>query len=797
MISESNGNGKSLHPEEEILHFNAVRDNEETAEDFLSELDLPRIWSIIAKNWIWLMALFFVFPIAGYLYLRYTKPLYESYSTLRLSVKSNPNVLGIAGLSDENIASLQGEIELLRSDLIFQEVIRQMNLDVSYYVTGKILDEERYKTSPFSVQYQVKNEMIYDIPFTVQLLDNKTFEISYQLRGKEYSHKQPLGVTLHTDDFSFNIRLTPFFTPEYTHNRFYFTINSQNTLYEYLSKNLRIEILNGNANKIGVFFKDYNTFKARDIVNKIDTIYLRKTLEVKNKSNAQKEEFLKDRLLQVEDSLTHYQWQIENFAVKEKSMDINSDFSKSLEKLEKVLEERVSLISQQAQLQSLQETIEKGNKFDELLPPFLPTDNPQIQTWLNNVNRLQQERDLMANSMKESTYSLQIKEKELKKAKNNLLLVISQSKGFLTGKLTATERKIAELENNFNMLPSKSGQYARLKMFKDLYQRFYLQMMERQAEIGIAGAGTTPDFVILSPAFIPRSPISPNKIMIYMIGAGAGLVVCLLIVFLKYLLYNTVSTQRDIEKITTAPILGVIPAYTREKMPTSRLIIDKNPKAAISESLRVIRTNMDFIMSSKKKKKIISVTSTISGEGKTFVALNLSGVIAFSHQKVVMLDLDMRKPKLHLAFEASNDKGISTILIGRHTWQDCIAHTSVNGLDFIAAGPPPPNPSELIMRQDFDDLLKQLLLHYDVIVIDTPPVGLVTDGILVMQKADLPVYVVRADYSKRAFIKNINRLTEKLNFHKLSVILNAYRGGEGYGYEYGYGYYEDEKSYKK
>jgi capsular exopolysaccharide synthesis family protein len=199
---------------------------------------------------------------------------------------------------------------------------------------------------------------------------------------------------------------------------------------------------------------------------------------------------------------------------------------------------------------------------------------------------------------------------------------------------------------------------------------------------------------------------------------------------------------------------------------------------------------MEFLMPSKKKKRIITVTSTVSGEGKTFVSLNLAGVIALSDTKVVILDLDMRKPKIHMAFDEENHAGISTILIGKHKLQDCIRRTTISTLDYIGAGPTPPNPSELILRPELDVLLKELHLYYDVIVIDTPPVGLVTDGILVMKKADLPIYVVRADYSKRYFVKNVNKLVKNNSFSKLSIILNGFKHLSQYGYGYDYSYYQ-------
>jgi capsular exopolysaccharide synthesis family protein len=183
------------------------------------------------------------------------------------------------------------------------------------------------------------------------------------------------------------------------------------------------------------------------------------------------------------------------------------------------------------------------------------------------------------------------------------------------------------------------------------------------------------------------------------------------------------------------------------------------------------------------------------------VAVNLGGIIALSDQKVIILDLDLRKPKVNIAFDAENNIGVSTILIEKHTVQECIQKTSVENLHFIPAGPTPPNPSELILNSKFGEMLEELHKIYDVIIVDTPPIGLVTDGILVMRKADIPIYIVRADYSKKVFLKNINKVMRTNNFNNLTVVLNDARGagaygyGYGYGYEYGYGnsYYDEEE----
>jgi capsular exopolysaccharide synthesis family protein len=256
-------------------------------------------------------------------------------------------------------------------------------------------------------------------------------------------------------------------------------------------------------------------------------------------------------------------------------------------------------------------------------------------------------------------------------------------------------------------------------------------------------------------------------------------------------------------KYLEVPMLGIVPNY-KDVIPISQLLVDKKPKSIIAESLRSIRSNLEFLSHSDGP-KVLAITSTISGEGKTFVALNLAGIIAFSEKKVVSLDLDMRKPKIHVGFGVPNDKGMSTILINRNTIDECIFKSSLNNLDFITAGPVPPNPSELIISSRMMEVLEEMKTKYDVIVIDNPPVGLVTDGIRVIKMADYPIYVFRENFSKRNFVQNVKKLIRDNNIKNMSVILNSvdikrsgygysgvYDYDYGYGYGYGFGYYDED-----
>ena len=796
-MSAKNGKGPLI--DEDDFYENQQEIDEGNDDDILSDLDFYRILNILKKNALVLAFIICACLAGGYLYLRYTKPVYESNSSLRLAVKRQGNVLGINGLTDDSYGNLQGEIELIKSNLIYDEVVRKMNLTVSYYIHGKIIDEERYHSNPFIVKHKIKNDIFYDIPFDLQPISKSEFLLSYKLNGSEITSKYKFNEHIKNADFELVVLDKNKSLEEFINVKFYFIINSNYSLNNYLAKNLKVEILNPTASIIGIYFKDHSAQKARDVVNTVDSVYLSKTIEEKDKSSIQKIEFMDQQLIKIEDSLDVYENKLLAFPLLERGLDNKAGNSeKNIAKIEELLDKRLLLNAQYGQTKTLKDLVEKNYKINEFLPNIENISDPQIVALLNTVSRLLEEKEMLSVSTKDNTFSYKVKDKEIQIAKAHLIFLLNHSELNLNEKISKVNEKIYKLESQMTNLPDRNNQYTKVRRFKDLYEKFYLQMMDRKAELGISKAGTIPDFVILSPANNPRLPISPNKILIYMICGGIGFLICILIVVISYFLHNSISSQKDLERVAISPVLGVIPTYIKEKMPVSRLVVDKFPKSSISEALRAVRTNMDFMSTAKKSKKIISVSSSISGEGKTFVSMNLAGIIALSNIKVIILDLDMRKPRLHLGLDCDNQSGVSTILIGKNNWEECINHTSIQNLDFITAGPIPPNPAELILRPEFDELLAKLHEIYDVIVIDTPPVGLVTDGILTMKKSDMQIFVVRADYSKRVFVKNINKLIKNHNFRKSAIILNALRtsgkNGYGYGYGYGNGYYDSDEA---
>nr|WP_302180139.1 CpsD/CapB family tyrosine-protein kinase [Chryseosolibacter indicus] len=256
---------------------------------------------------------------------------------------------------------------------------------------------------------------------------------------------------------------------------------------------------------------------------------------------------------------------------------------------------------------------------------------------------------------------------------------------------------------------------------------------------------------------------------------------------LLYLANNKINAVSQLNKVQV-PLLGTIPT-TRHKISSGLYVLDY-PKSVVSEALRSIRTNLDFF-NSPSGQKVIAISSTVSGEGKSFVAMNLGGVLALSKKKVILVDLDMRKKKEHPVVTYDSTRGVSTVLIKKHNWQDCISATQLDNFHYIAAGPQPPNPSELLLHEEFSDFISELKNTYDYVILDTPPVGLVTDGIMAMKKADICLYIFRANYSKREFISNLQRIIAINKLSNITTLLNAV---PIQGKTYGYGYYEEKKN---
>ncbi len=749
-------------------------------------IDFNSLRVVIGNNWIWLALIFISINIIAYLSIRYTKNVYESQSELKLDIKKNASELGIKSVvEDQNVNVVSGEIEIIKSKLFLSHVIDSAKLEVSYYSIGRLLNDELYTNAPFYITHRkVKDNQFLNTPIYLDEKDNTHFILTIGDQGEEVTAEYDKPISLPGLELTIN-RNNDFVKG--TEIGYFFILNSHNVLLDYLTSRLEVEPINFNANTIRISFKDNNPIKAYAILNKIDTIYLQYSNDQKNLANKQKIDWVSNELAHIEKRMEDFENYFEDFTLQNKTNNLDDDLKNTVAAINRIDSQRYEMSRRVKDVNSLVDGLNQGNFFVSLSQhQFLPSS---LAKNLETLEELYLEQEKLKLSYSEVTFAFREKQKEIETIQGKVLGQLIELKADALRKLQELNQRKVQLENTFATLPDKSTQFSKNLRFYKLYEQFYLSLMQSKSEFEIAQAGSIPDFKILSPATIPGSPISPDKWMITGIGFVASLVIILFFIGTLYLLNNKITSITELERIREVPVLGVVPT-SRYSNGKGLHIID-HPKSMVSEAIRTLRTNLDFF-NTNLNQKVIAISSTVSGEGKSFIAMNLGGVIALSKKKVILLDLDMRKPKVNLpASVEDKSKGVSTILIRKNSWQECIIKTQQETFDYIASGPHPPNPSELLLNGEFEGLLSELRKSYDYIILDTPPVGLVTDGIMAMKRADISIYIFRANYSKKDFMSNLQRIININKFSTITTLLNALPStGEN---SYGYGYYEEPK----
>ncbi len=745
-------------------------------------IDLNKLSVVLRNNWIWLVMIFLLVNGITQLYLRYTKNLYESSSELKLEVKNDASELGIKNVIEEpNVNILSGEIELIQSKLFLSQVLDNANLGITYHSVGRVTNEELFGKAPFSVKLKGREGRFFDAPVYFEEKEGKTFQLkgpaNEQVNGE-------FGQPLNFGGFEMVITKNNDFRPG-DERGYFFTVHSREAQLQYLTRNLTAEPLNYNANTIRISFMDYNASKAQYVLNKIDTLYLLYSNEQKNLANRQKIQWLSSELGQIESKMEGFEDYFENFTLQNKTNNLDDDLKIMIARINEIDSQRFKLTQRITHLDRVTQELENTNQFVNVsqrqgIPEALSKTMDELEQLL-----LQQERLNM--SYNEKTFAFRRLQKEIESIRSKAVRQLKELREDGVNRLADLNGVKQNLEREFARLPDKNTEFSKNLRFYKLNEQLYLTLMQSKSEFEVVQAGTVPDFRILSPASFPTQPIAPKRLMISAAGLVASVTLMLFFIGIMYLANNKITSLSELERNLHLPVIGVIPV-SRHIRSLGLFVVDQ-PKSMVSEALRTIRTNLDFF-NADVHKKVVSITSTVSGEGKSFIAVNLGAMIALSGRRVVLLDLDMRKKKTNApAVITDSTKGISTILIKRSTWQESIVKTAIAEFDFIPSGPHPPNPAELLLNTSFRDLLSDLKDQYDYIIIDTPPVGLVTDGIMAMKHSDLCVYIFRANYSKKEFMVNLQRIININKFGNIGMVLNALPSSGAH--KYGYGYYEE------
>ncbi len=754
--------------------------------------------TVLRRYWWWAAILVIAFGALAYTYLRYTKPTFESSMVLQLGDKdSAKDVLDIENInSKEN--EISGMVELLRSELLFERALSKLNLSVSLFTRGQILTEEKYLSSTFNIQpYGLMDSSLIGQEIAVKSLGNSKVLLSYEKNGRQVSLRGKLNERLANQDFDVVVKVSnaEIFENVSRENEQFFTFNGREQLSNRLIQFLSVTPIDEEAKTISISFRGHNAVLCRDIVNAVSAAFIEYDEEQKRKSSENIISFIDSQLDSLssevrvaKDSLISYQRQSDLSDPETAGSSIIENVGKLQDQLFELEEELNSLLNFKRKLNAADNRLDVFKLLPEMLGKSFERALVGHLTELHQY--LERREDLLFDVTSENSEIVILTQKIESKQR-----IIQRSIGAIEERLSTNisslRSKLGLLEGESIELPGKKMEYNRLKNIQDLNEKYFTLLTEKKVLYEISDAGYASTNRVLSKAKVNLEPVAPSRNFVFASFILIGLFIGLGLILFRYLIFNEINRIEDLEQIlpTEASILGGVPLFT-QALEYSQLVVAEAPKSMMAESMRKIRTNLNYI---HPDYKTIAISSSISGEGKTFIALNLGGIIAMSGKKTVLLDLDLRKPKVHLGLDVDNGVGMSSLIVNQATLAECIHHSKVENLDFITAGPIPPNPSELLLSKRFAEIVEELKKMYDVVIIDNPPVGLVSDGIKNLTDADIPIYVFKSHYSKRIFANRLKELFTMQQLKSLNVILNGVKSSRsgGYGYGYSYGYYDN------
>ncbi|MCX8081148.1 MAG: polysaccharide biosynthesis tyrosine autokinase [Bacteroidia bacterium] len=788
-----------------------IKIGEKIEDKLLNNIDITLILQLISNTkWIFFVLISITFLIC-FLLIRYSQAHYQSKSIIQINDNSGEQIIKLEDFSNQN--KLQEAIEQIKSKFFLTRLIEKYDLNIFYYVEGTFKNNELYKQSPFFIKINIKDPFLYNSKFYVSF--NKELKEGYITNG---SQKFPFITDnwLKNKYFDLIIYQNPKMSASEISNvlnnneKIYFTVTSKEEAANYLQSNLEVRVLNDAAKTILIKFTDVNKHKCSDIVNYIADEFLIYDVEKKSESAENILKFINEQLEFVYKDLKNIETGLQQFKLKYNVSDEDIYKNAKMIRISGIQEQLTKIELEDKIIEELLKELEKNKNIDiyQLISLISGTEYENIiKENIQNIQKLiaQKENILYAatpnsESIKSLNFQLETQKKMLIDGLNSIRLK------YKTKYKNLLEKEYQIKSGNIKD-PEAELELTRLNRLYGISEKYYTLLLEKKTEFSISKASYVSKNVILERSQSAGTKIKPNNKNIILTGISSTLLIWFGIIVVLYLMHNKIYSITDFMKIAQGHVnlLGVVPK-TDESLNVSQLIVNRSTKSVVTESFRAIRSNISFFKG--QESKIISVSSTISGEGKTFVAINIAGILAMADNKVLLIDLDLRKPKIHKGFGISNEKGMSTILAGIDKPPDCIIKHELEGLYLIPSGPPPPNPSELIISQKLKDFINEMKNIFDYIVIDNAPIGLVTDGIEAMKFADFPIYVFRSNYSKKEFIQSYIHLKEKYQISKLTAILNAidlekhlygYNYGYGYAYGYGYGenYYTDSRKSKR
>ncbi|REG92607.1 GumC family protein [Algoriphagus antarcticus] len=765
-------------------------DNEEKA------LEIRYVIAKYIRYWPCYVLFIAIFLIATFLFHRYTVDEYEVSGSMMIKTNTSPEarILDRSNIFSTGL-NLENDILRLRSKGLAREALKKLHFDVEYYAKTNIKAIELYDRSPIRIEVDWDHFQIADVPIQIEILSENTFKLteeevslmdfnSAMAAGDEsiYNKTYTFGEEIETTKSKFIVHLV---NPGRTSEALLFMLRNPSSLEDVYSRAVQVSLQNEYSSVLRLSTTTKVVEKGRDYINALMESYIDFDLSEKNKIQENTLAFIEEQLGLLEDSLQQKERELQDFKVENKLLDVSAEFSNILGKMNNLDEMSAEIDYQLEYFEQIRSYMEQKSKdfSDVIAPSVIGVPDPLLNGLIQTLVTLSQDRRKLLATVNDNHPEVLKIDVQMEKVQDalfeNVVNLIQNTKQ----KKRSIQRDILVYDAEFATLPESESEYSGIFREFKLRESLYTYLLEKRAEAGIAMASNVSDNAILDAAR-RGTLIFPKKQQNYGLAILLGLLLPFGFVVVRDIFDDTIKDQRDLKKHFMIPQLGIVGYSLKD---TNKVVLDF-PKSAIAESFRSLRSAITYLASGKDTKMIL-VTSSVSGEGKTFTSMNLASAMALGSQKTVVVGGDLRRPKLASYFGESDRVGLSTYLIGKVEAEEIVIASSYENLWFVPSGIIPPNPAELLQTPKLTEFLDYLRSRFDVVIFDTPPMGLVSETIDLMRLFDINLYVVRQNYTVKNHLVMINDL---FNNKQVKNVYGVFNGivNSGYhyeGYNYGYG----------
>ena len=795
--------------ENKNLELESIQENEEK-----SSFDFATIYTVLILNWKWFVLSLIICMGAAHIYLRYATPIYQSAAKLlikddegsRSSFKGGNSIMSATNLGIiSNSNGIDNEMEILKSRTLAQQTVYDLKLYVNYRHEGKLKDHILYGDQEVNIDMDLEHLKKLNAPMNLKItregrnyhvtgsynvpIDNNSFNPEAVNIDKTFSALPAtigtrVGVVRFTQNGNYMLRdgeslKATMIAPEIAAGKYVGNLNVTES-----SKTTTI---------VDLVLNDEIPQRAIDYLKQLAIVYNRQANEDKNEIAVRTEQFINQRLEKINAELGSTEGQLENYKKRNNMVELKMNATQAVANADQYAQKLSEANTQVALLDELTRYMNEPSNRHQPIPSNVGLSDASATSLINEYNKIALQRNQLLHSASENSPTVTPLTAQLDDLNSSIKRAMTQARAGLRIQRNSIAAQAGKYEGQINNTPEQERMLTQIGRQQEVKSGLYLMLLQKREENSISLAATADKGKLIdTPVFAGK--VTPKNYMIMLIALILGLAIPAGILFLLEFFRYKIEGHNDVAKLTNLPIIADVAIASERAKTKADIVVHENKNNLMEEIFRSLRTNLQFLL--KQHDKVIMFTSTTSGEGKTFIASNVAISFALLGKKVVLVGLDIRKPRLAELFGIDDHHhGITNLLVKDEVnWSDVkeqIVPSGINDkLDILMAGPVPPNPGELVTRESLEQTMEQLKEHYDYILIDTAPVGLVTDTLALGRISNATVYVCRADFTQKASFGLINSLSMEKKLPNMSIVLNGVDlSKKKYGYYYGYGKY--------